>query len=163
MNPSFGNTTVVQTHTASRLGSGFVINPPGPVVTHQHVIAGQQKICVMMYRQRPGGIEKVSFEKVKIVALNGFLDLTLLQIDAPDLAELPHVVIGEIEALARGERVFAIGSPLGLERTGSQGIVSAREAQGRGCIPTTTQINPGNSGDPLFNLHGEVEGVSNKM
>jgi serine protease Do len=154
---------VVQIQTASGLGSGFVINSMGHVVTNQHVIAGEQEIRVVMYRQRPGGLEKVTFEKVKIVAMNGFLDLALLQIDDASVAELPTVVVEDDEGLVQGERVFAIGSPLGLERTVSQGIVSvrARENQGRWYIQTTTQINPGNSGGPLFNLKGEVVGVTN--
>jgi serine protease Do len=154
---------VVQIQTASGLGSGFVINSMGHVVTNQHVIAGEQEIRVVMYRQRPGGLEKVTFEKVKIVAMNGFLDLALLQIDDGSVAELPTVVVEDDEGLVQGERVFAIGSPLGLERTVSQGIVSvrARENQGRWYIQTTTQINPGNSGGPLFNLRGEVVGVTN--
>lgn len=154
---------VVQIQTASGLGSGFVINSMGHVVTNQHVIAGEQEIRVVMYRQRPGGLEKVTFEKVKIVAMNGFLDLALLQIDDASVAELPTVVVEDAEGLVQGERVFAIGSPLGLERTVSQGIVSvrARENQGRWYIQTTTQINPGNSGGPLFNLRGEVVGVTN--
>lgn len=154
---------VVQIQTASGLGSGFVINSMGHVVTNQHVIAGEQEIRVVMYRQRPGGLEKVTFEKVKIVAMNGFLDLALLQIDDETVAELPTVVVEDDEGLVQGERVFAIGSPLGLERTVSQGIVSvrARENQGRWYIQTTTQINPGNSGGPLFNLKGEVVGVTN--
>jgi serine protease Do len=154
---------VVQIQTASGLGSGFVINKMGHVVTNQHVIAGEQEIRVVMYRQRPGGLEKVTFEKVKIVAMNGFLDLALLQIDDKSVEELPTVVVEDEDRLVQGERVFAIGSPLGLERTVSQGIVSvrARENQGRWYIQTTTQINPGNSGGPLFNLRGEVVGVTN--
>lgn len=154
---------VVQIQTSSGLGSGFVINRMGHVVTNQHVIAGEQEIRVVMYRQQPGGLEKVNFEKVKIVAMNGFLDLALLQIEDSGAAELPAVVLEENDTLAQGERVFAIGSPLGLERTVSQGIVSvrARENAGRWYIQTTTQINPGNSGGPLFNLRGEVVGVTN--
>ncbi len=154
---------VVQIQTSSGLGSGFVINRLGHVVTNQHVIAGEQDIRVVMYRQRPSGLEKVNFEKVKIVAMNGFLDLALLQIEDEGVAELPAVVLEENDNLVQGERVFAIGSPLGLERTVSQGIVSvrARESAGRWYIQTTTQINPGNSGGPLFNLRGEVVGVTN--
>ncbi len=154
---------VVQIQTSSGLGSGFVINRLGHVVTNQHVIAGEQEIRVVMYRQGPGGLEKTNFEKVKILAMNGFLDLALLQIEDADVKELPTVVMEENDTLAQGERVFAIGSPLGLERTVSQGIVSvrARENSGRWYIQTTTQINPGNSGGPLFNLRGEVVGVTN--
>jgi len=100
---------------------------------------------------------------VKIVAMNGFLDLALLQIEDKAAAKLPHVVFGDSDVIAQGEHVFAIGSPLGLERSVSQGIVSvrARENSGRWFIQTTAQINPGNSGGPLFNGRGEVVGVTN--
>jgi len=154
---------VVQIQTASGLGSGFIINEMGHVVTNQHVIAGEQEIRVVVYRQRQGGLEKITFEKVRILAMNGYLDLALLQIDDPDVATLPTVVFEANDSISQGERVFAIGSPLGLERTVSQGIVSvrARESAGRWYIQTTAQINPGNSGGPLFNLRGEVVGVTN--
>jgi serine protease Do len=132
-------------------------------VTNQHVIAGEQELRVIVYRQKPTGMEKQTYEKVKILAMNGFLDLALLQIDDPVVKSLPHVVMGDSSDIAQGELVFAIGSPLGLERTVSQGIVSvkARENAGRWFIQTTTQINPGNSGGPLFNARGEVVGVTN--
>ncbi len=154
---------VVQIQTATGLGSGFIINSFGHVVTNQHVIAGEQEIRILVYRQKASGIEKETFSKVKIVAMNGFLDLALLQIDDESVKDLPHVVLGESDMIAQGEHVFAIGSPLGLERTVSQGIVSvrARENGGRWYIQTTTQINPGNSGGPLFNAKGEVVGVTN--
>lgn len=154
---------VVQIQTATGLGSGFIINSLGHVVTNQHVIAGEQEIRIVVYRQRASGIEKETFSKVKIVAMNGFLDLALLQIDDEEAKDLPHVILGESDIISQGEHVFAIGSPLGLERTVSQGIVSvrARENAGRWYIQTTTQINPGNSGGPLFNARGEVVGVTN--
>lgn len=154
---------VVQIQTASGLGSGFIIDTRGHVITNQHVISGEQQIRVIVYRQGAGGLEKQTYEKVKIVAMNGYLDLALLQVDAPAVAALPHVVFGDSNAIEQGEHVFAIGSPLGLERTVSQGIVSvrARENSGRWFIQTTTQINPGNSGGPLFNGRGEVIGVTN--
>lgn len=155
--------SVVQIQTATGLGSGFIINSMGYVVTNQHVIAGEQEIRVVVYRKKPSGLDKQTYEKVKIIAMNGFLDLALLQIDDPAVGTLPHVVLGDSEGIAQGEHVFAIGSPLGLERTVSQGIVSvrARESSGRWFIQTTTQINPGNSGGPLFNARGEVVGVTN--
>ena len=155
--------SVVQIQTPGGLGSGFVINKLGHVVTNQHVIAGEQEIRVIMYRNKNSGIEKQTFNKVQILAMNGYLDLALLQIDDPSAPSLPHVVIGDSDGLGQGEAVFAIGSPLGLERTVSQGIVSvkSRENQGRWYIQTTTQINPGNSGGPLFNSRGEVVGVTN--
>jgi serine protease Do len=154
---------VVQIQTASGLGSGFILNSQGHVITNQHVIAGEQELRVIVYRQKENGLEKQTYEKVKIIAMNGYLDLALLQIDDPAVSTLPHVVIGDSSGLAQGQHVFAIGSPLGLERTVSQGIISvrARESAGRWYIQTTTQINPGNSGGPLFNMQGEVVGVTN--
>ena len=154
---------VVQIQTASGLGSGFIINKLGYVITNQHVIAGEREITVVVYRKKPGGLEKQQFTKVKIVAMNGFLDLAILQIDDPAADTLPFVPMGDSEALTQGQEVFAIGSPLGLERSVSKGIVSirARESGGRWYIQSTTQINPGNSGGPLFNARGEVVGVNN--
>jgi len=154
---------VVQIQTGSGLGSGFIINKLGYVVTNQHVIAGEREITVVVYRKKPGGLETQPFPKVKIVAMNGFLDLAILQIDDPAAASLPFVPMGDSELLTQGQEVFAIGSPLGLERSVSKGIVSirARESGGRWYIQSTTQINPGNSGGPLFNALGEVVGVNN--
>ena len=155
--------SVVQIQTASGLGSGFIINKLGYVITNQHVIAGEREITVVVYRKKPGGLEKQPFTQVKIIAMNGFLDLAILQIDDPAAASLPFVPMGDSEMLTQGQEVFAIGSPLGLERSVSKGIVSirARENGGRWYIQSTTQINPGNSGGPLFNARGEVVGVNN--
>ncbi len=155
--------SVVQIQTASGLGSGFIINKLGYVVTNQHVIAGEREITVVVYRKKPGGLEKQPFPKVKIIAMNGFLDLAILQIDDPAAESLPFAPMGDSESLTQGQEVFAIGSPLGLERSVSKGIVSirARENGGRWYIQSTTQINPGNSGGPLFNALGEVVGVNN--
>lgn len=155
--------SVVQIQTASGLGSGFIINKLGYVVTNQHVIAGEREITVVVYRKKAGGLEKQPFPKVKIIAMNGFLDLAILQIDDPAAETLPFVPMGDSENLTQGVEVFAIGSPLGLERSVSKGIVSirARENGGRWYIQSTTQINPGNSGGPLFNGQGEVVGVNN--
>lgn len=156
--------SVVQIQTASGLGSGFIINKLGHIITNQHVIAGEREITVVVYRKKAGGLEKQSFTKIKIIAMNGFLDLAVLQIDDEKAAAtLPYVPIGDSDSLTQGQQVFAIGSPLGLERSVSQGIVSirARENGGRWYIQSTTQINPGNSGGPLFNARGEVVGVNN--
>jgi len=155
--------SVVQIQTASGLGSGFIINKLGYVITNQHVIAGEREITAVYYRKTPTGLEKQAFTKVKIIAMNGFLDLAILQIDDPAAEKLPFVPLGDSDSLTQGQGVFAIGSPLGMERSISQGIVSvkARENGGRWYIQSTTQINPGNSGGPLFNARGEVVGVNN--
>lgn len=155
--------SVVQIQTGSGLGSGFIINELGHVITNQHVISGEREISVVVYRKRAGGLEKQVFPKIKIIAMNGFLDLAILQIDDEAAKSLPFVPLGDSDSLTQGQPVFAIGSPLGLERTVSQGIVSvrARETKGAWSIQSTTQINPGNSGGPLFNACGEVVGVNN--
>ncbi|HRJ07390.1 MAG TPA: trypsin-like peptidase domain-containing protein [Prosthecobacter sp.] len=154
---------VVQVQTASGLGSGFIINKSGHVITNQHVISGEREITIVVYEQKDGGLEKRVFPKVRIIAMNGFLDLAILQIDDPAAETLPFVPIGDSDSLTQGQQVFAIGSPLGLERSVSQGIVSvrARDTRGAWSIQSTTQINPGNSGGPLFNARGEVVGVNN--
>jgi serine protease Do len=100
---------------------------------------------------------------VRIIAMNKFADLALLRVEDKDAPLFAWVLLGESDPLAVGERVFAIGSPLGLERTVTEGILSTktREFQGELYLQTTAQINPGNSGGPLFNMRGEVVGVTN--
>src|SRR5919201_4168889 len=95
--------------------------------------------------------------------MNKFQDLALLKIEDKDAPKFAKVPMAEADGLAVGERVFAVGSPLGLERTVTEGIVSTktRQIQGELYLQTTTQINPGNSGGPLFNLRGEVVGITN--
>jgi serine protease Do len=95
--------------------------------------------------------------------MNKFQDLALLKIEDKDMPKFARVSLGDSDQLSVGESVFAIGSPLGLERTVTEGIVSTkkRQFQGELYLQTTAQINPGNSGGPLFNLRGEVVGVTN--
>jgi serine protease Do len=154
---------VVLVRTPIGLGSGFLIHPSGYVVTNAHVISGEYNINVTQFRRGATELEKVQFNKVRIVALDARLDLALLKIDDAGATTFPTVPVIAGNALNDGQAVFAIGSPLGLDRTVSQGIVSsnARPLGGQLYIQTTTQINPGNSGGPLFNLRGEVVGVNN--
>src|SRR6266542_4438409 len=154
---------VVQVRTPGGLGSGFFINDEGYLITNFHVIEGETQIAVEVYHQRNGQLERRVYKQVRIVAMNKFQDLTLLKVDDKDAPKFVSVPLGDSDALAVGERVFAIGSPLGLERTVNEGIVSTktRQYQGQLYIQTTAQINPGNSGGPLFNLKGEVTGVTN--
>jgi serine protease Do len=116
-----------------------------------------------VYHQRSGQLERVVYKQVRIVAMNKFADLALLKVEDKDAPKFKSVPLGDTAALGQGERVFAIGSPLGLERTVTEGIVSTktRLIQGGLFLQTTAQINPGNSGGPLFNLRGEVVGVTN--
>lgn len=154
---------VVQVRTPSGTGSGFILNEEGFLITNFHVVEGETEISIEVYHQRKGQLERKTYKQVKLVAMNKFADLTLLKIDDENAPKFVPVLLGDADALAVGERVFAIGSPLGLERTVTEGIVSTktRQMQGELYLQTTAQINPGNSGGPLFNLHGEVVGVTN--
>jgi serine protease Do len=154
---------VVQVRTPGGLGSGFFINEDGFLITNFHVTEGETQISVEVFQQKNGELERKVYKQVKIVSLNKFGDLALLKVEDKDAPKFAHVVLGDSDALAVGERVFAIGSPLGLERSVTEGIVSTktRQLQGELYLQTTAQINPGNSGGPLFNLRGEVVGVTN--
>ena len=154
---------VVQVKTPGGLGSGFFINEDGYLITNFHVIEGETEISVEVYHQRDGELDRETYKQVKIIAINKFHDLALLQIEDKGAPKFKSVVLGSSDALNVGDGVFAIGSPLGLERTVTQGILSTktRQLEGELYLQTSTQINPGNSGGPLFNLAGEVVGVTN--
>jgi serine protease Do len=154
---------VVQVRTPSGLGSGFFLNEDGFLITNFHVVEGETQISVEVYHQKDGQLDRKTYKQVRIIALNKFADLALLKVEDKDAPRFKYVLLGSADALSVGERVFAIGSPLGLERTVTEGILSTktREVGGSLYLQTTTQINPGNSGGPLFNLSGEVVGVTN--
>ena len=154
---------VVQVSTPGGLGSGFIVNADGFLITNFHVIEDETQISVEVYHQTNGQLERKTYKNVRIVAVNKFADIALLKIEDSEAPKFARVLLGDSEALAVGESVFAIGSPLGLERTVTEGIVSTktRELQGDLYLQTTAQINPGNSGGPLFNLRGEVVGITN--
>ena len=154
---------VVQVRTPSGLGSGFILNADGFLMTNFHVIEGETQISVEVYHQAGGELERKSYKQVRIIAINKFADLALLKIEDKSAPKFKYVLLGSADVLAVGEGVFAIGSPLGLERTVTEGILSTktRPMAGELYLQTTTQINPGNSGGPLFNMRGEVVGITN--
>jgi serine protease Do len=154
---------VVQVRTPEGLGSGFFINADGYLITNFHVIEGETEISVEVYHQKDGQLDRETYKQVKIIAINKFHDLALLKIEDKDVPKFKFITLGNSDALSVGDAVFAIGSPLGLERTVTQGILSTktRQMEGNLYLQTSTQINPGNSGGPLFNLAGEVVGVTN--
>jgi serine protease Do len=154
---------VVQVRTPGGLGSGFFINSDGYLITNFHVIEGETEISVEVYHQMNGQLDRETYRQVKIIAINKFRDLALLHIEDKNAPKFKHITLGSSDALSVGDSVFAVGSPLGLERTVTQGILSTktRELEGELYLQTTAQINPGNSGGPLFNLAGEVVGVTN--
>lgn len=154
---------VVQVRTPGGLGSGFFLSEDGHLITNFHVIEGETRISVEVYHERNGQLDRQSYKDVRIVAMNKFADLALLKVEDAGAPKFQRVLLGDTDVLAQGERVFAIGSPLGLERTVTEGILSTktRPMGGDLYLQTTAQINPGNSGGPLFNLRGEVIGVTN--
>jgi serine protease Do len=153
---------VVSIETPSGKGSGFLLNDGGYAVTNNHVIEGETRISAILYQNVPGGLARRRIENVEIVALNPFMDLALLKLPPQKDLKYSHVVLGSLDDLNAGDGVFAVGNPLGLERSVSQGIVSTRTRNIEGLIylQTDAAINPGNSGGPLFNLRGEVVGVT---
>ncbi|HXA13498.1 MAG TPA: trypsin-like peptidase domain-containing protein, partial [Opitutaceae bacterium] len=153
---------VVEVRTPIGLGSGFIINSAGYVMTNEHVISGEYKISITQFRRGKAELERVQFNKVRIVAFDSRLDLALLKIEDAGDTVFPVVPLGDSNTLTEGQTVFAIGSPLGLDRSVSQGIIAQknRPLDGLLYIQTTAQVNPGNSGGPLFNLRGEVVGVN---
>jgi serine protease Do len=154
---------VIKVSTPSGLGSGFIIHPEGYAITNAHVIQGEQKLEVTLFEQGEREFQRSSIEDVEILAVNNHIDLALIKITRPDGRPFRYVPIQATENLAAGEEVFAIGNPLGLERSLSTGVIATtqRNFEGLTFIQTTTQINPGNSGGPLFNLYGEVIGCTN--
>lgn len=155
---------VVLIQTPGGLGSGFILNERGFCVTNYHVIEKETRIAATIYHQNDQGeFTRRRIDDVKIIALNPYFDLALVQIPEQKDLKFRPVFIAKNQDLREGDQVFAIGNPLGLERSVSQGIVSTRNRNFEGLtyIQTTTQINPGNSGGPLFNLKGEVVGVTN--
>ncbi len=137
------------------LGSGFIIDKEGYIVTNNHVVEGADKIRVSLYDEKE--------YDAKIVGRDPKTDLALIKIDgAHQLHPLP---LGDSDKLEVGDWVLAIGSPFGLEQTVTAGIVSAKKRViGAGpydnFIQTDASINPGNSGGPLLDLKGEVIGIN---
>jgi serine protease Do len=154
---------VIKVATPSGLGSGFIIHKDGYAITNAHVVQGERKIKCTVYEQGDRDFRLQIIEDVEIIAVNNHIDLALIKMKSKDGREFPTVYLQGTEDLAAGQEVFAIGAPLGLERTLSKGVVSTtqRNFEGLTYIQTDTQINPGNSGGPLFNNRGEVIGVTN--
>jgi serine protease Do len=153
---------VISIETPSGKGSGFLVNDDGYAVTNNHVIEGETRISAILYQNTPGGLARRRIENVEIVALNPFMDLALLRLPPQKDLKYTHTVLGSLDDLNAGDGAFAVGNPLGLERSVSQGIVSTRNRNIEGLVylQTDAAINPGNSGGPLFNLRGEVVGVT---
>ena len=139
------------------LGSGFIIDADGYVVTNNHVIKDAEEIIVRLSDRREFPAE--------VVGTDPRSDVALLKVKAE---KLPVVKIGKSETLKVGEWVMAIGTPFGFDHSVSVGVVSAigRNLPSENYVPfiqTDVAINPGNSGGPLFNLDGEVVGINSQI
>jgi serine protease Do len=138
------------------LGSGFIVDSDGHVVTNAHVVDDASIVKVKLADDRE--------YRAKVVGKDTRLDVAVLQLEnAPH--DLPVAALGASDALRVGEYVVAIGNPFGLGNTVTMGIVSAKgRTIGAGpyddFIQTDASINPGNSGGPLFNLRGQVVGIN---
>jgi serine protease Do len=137
------------------LGSGFIIDPAGYVVTNNHVVANADKVTVIF--------QDNSRHPAKVVGRDSKTDLALLKVEAKE--PLPYVAWGDSNAAQVGDWVLAVGNPFGLGGTVSSGIISAR---GRDIhsgpyddfLQIDASINRGNSGGPTFNLQGQVIGIN---
>ena len=138
------------------LGSGFIINSNGYIITNDHVVRDAESIQV-----------KLSNEKVydgKVVGSDQKTDIAVIKIDAGQT--LTPAVLGDSDKLQVGQWAIAIGNPFGLDRTVTVGVISATGRANMGIetyedfIQTDASINPGNSGGPLLNVYGEVIGIN---
>ncbi|MDZ8118919.1 S1C family serine protease [Pontiella agarivorans] len=154
--------SVALVKTASGLGSGFFTNKKGYLITNFHVIAGEKKISVTQFIQENKILRRVVHKDVDIIATAPFHDLAVLKINNFD-TEITPVIFAPEEKMSIGEAVFAIGNPLGLERTVTEGVLSQTHRNFGGILylQVDAAVNPGNSGGPLFNARGQVIGVIN--
>jgi serine protease Do len=143
--------------TRTSLGSGFIVNTDGTILTNSHVILRGAKVKVTLVDGR-------EFD-AKLIGADGDSDLAVLRISAGE--QLPTAPLGTSSDLLIGETVIAIGNPFGLSHTVTTGVVSAtgRSLHGEDrtytdFVQTDASINPGNSGGPLSNIRGEVIGVN---
>jgi len=137
------------------VGSGFIIESNGLVLTNAHVVEGATTIYVTL-------TDKREF-KAKLLGMDKRTDVAVVKIEARDLPKLP---LGDSSKVRVGEWVLAIGSPFGLENTVTAGIVSAKSRDTGDYLPfiqTDVAVNPGNSGGPLLNTAGQVIGINSQI
>ena len=141
------------------LGSGFIVDKAGYIVTNNHVIADADRITVKL----PDDSEY----DAKLIGADRETDLAVIKIEAD--RDLPFVILGNSDATNAGDWVLALGSPFGFQNTLTAGIISAKGRDVPGgeqfqkFIQTDAAINPGNSGGPLVNMAGEVIGVNSAI
>jgi S1-C subfamily serine protease len=140
------------------MGSGFVIDSEGHILTNYHVVEGARQLEVTTSDKKK--------YKAQIVGTDPIHDLAVIQIP---IGSVPKAEIGDSKNLAVGQKVYAIGNPFGLSGTMTRGIISSiRSLKGQHgyideAIQTDAAINPGNSGGPLLNVHGQVIGINSMI
>ena len=141
------------------VGSGFIIDPKGYILTNNHVIEGASRITI--------GLLSGERFRGKVIGVDRETDLALIKIDADH--ELPVMKFGDSNSAQVGDWVLAIGSPFGLDQTVTAGIISKKERDSAAFtsfqrfLQTDAAINRGNSGGPLVNMRGEVIGVNSQI
>jgi hypothetical protein len=144
--------SVVTIRTQRSLGTGFLVKSDGWIATNFHVVVGGPKVVVTLRDGR-------ELPVIEMLAANPDHDLALIRVEAHGL---PSLALGNSDAMRPGDPVVAIGNPMGLEDTVSNGLVSARRKAPSGLevLQVSAPIAPGSSGGPIFNDHGEVIGVA---
>jgi len=146
-------------YTQQGLGTGFIIDKEGYILTNNHVVEGADKITVTLS-------DKKEYE-AKVIGLDSKTDLALIKIEGTK--DLVPLTLGDSDKLQVGDWVVAIGNPFGLDNTVTAGIVSAKYRRSLGTasyedyIQTDAAINQGNSGGPLMNTDGEVIGINSNI
>lgn len=151
------------------LGSGAIIDPDGYIITNAHVVAGAQRVQVVLHRDTTatGPVRMLAADAdqivdARVVGTASDIDMALLKVDVTGLRALP---LANYDAIRQGELVFAFGSPEGLRNSVTMGVVSSVARQPDPDSPTIfiqtdAPINPGNSGGPLVNIDGELVGLN---
>ena len=152
----YGDAVVtISTYSAAEdavgLGSGFIVDPSGVIVTCHHVIDGAYPAVVKL-------LNGASFQDVWVLGCDSLKDVAVIRVKGRDL---PSVKLGQGDDADVGERVVAIGNPKGLENTVSDGLLSGiREMDGFNLLQISAPISPGSSGGPVFNSQGQVVGIA---
>jgi serine protease Do len=148
-----------QRRPARGVGSGFIVNPKGYILTNNHVIEDATRIIV--------GLQSGEKYRGRVVGVDQETDVAVVKIEAPQ--DLPTVTLGDSNAAQVGDWVLAMGSPFGLDQTVTAGIVSKKERESpffsnfQRFLQTDAAINRGNSGGPLVNMRGEVIGMNSQI
>jgi S1-C subfamily serine protease len=137
-------------------GSGVIVSKDGTVVTNHHVIVDVTEIAYVKVRLHNGQV----YETDQVIGFDAIRDLAVLKINGP--TNLTPIVIGDSNKIATGEKIFALGSPLGIQNSVTEGIISNKNIVDNkmSFIQFTAPISPGNSGGALVNIYGELIGIN---